>query len=80
MPGCVARLGSERTCTAHFDEHHRQCFNYTNKPAGKVSPRAFDSAGYLECIVQTPEVWAATRRAGRAEQRRQDKADGIPER
>lgn len=78
MPGCVARLGSVEACEAHFDEHHRQCFNYTNKPAGKFTPRQFDTAGYLDCIVQGAEPWAAAGRAAKAAQRRRDQADGIP--
>ena len=78
MPSCIARIGSEDACEDRFDEHHRQCFNYTNKPAGKFTPRVFDSAGYLDCIVQGPDAWAEARRAAKAVQQRHDRADGIP--
>lgn len=74
MPGCIARLGSEADCDARFDEHHRVCFNYNNKPAGKLGPRVFDDKGYLECILQGPEPWAAAGRAARA--RRQSAEPG----
>jgi len=77
MPSCIARLGSEATCDQHFDEYHRQCFNYTNKPAGKFTPREFNSAAYLDCIVVGPEEWARAGRDERAQRRQREKADGV---
>lgn len=73
MPGCIARLGSEAECDARFDKHHRECFTYNNKPAGKFSPRAFDEKGYLECVIASPEPWAAARRAARTEREKAER-------
>jgi hypothetical protein len=77
MPGCIARLGSKDACDQRFDDYHRQCFAYTNKPAGKFTPREFNAAAYLDCIVVGPEDWARTGRDARARERRRDKADGM---
>ncbi|MBK9000108.1 MAG: hypothetical protein IPM35_30690 [Myxococcales bacterium] len=70
LPGCVERLGSEDACEERLDAHHRVCFNYNNQSASRYSPRAFDAAGYLECVIQGPEPWAANRRAERAARQR----------
>ena len=47
LPPCVARLGSESECRARMDEHHRVCFNYNNRSAGRGTPRIFDDQGYV---------------------------------
>lgn len=80
MPGCVAQLGSEDACEARFDSYGRDCFVYNNKPAGKFTPREFNPAGYLECVVKGTETWSAERREQRSERRREDRTLGVPPR
>lgn len=73
MPGCVARVGTEGRCQDQLDRHHRECFLYNNTPGGKSSPRVFDSAGYLDCVVQGGEPWLAAKRAAKARLRRESR-------
>jgi heme exporter protein D len=66
-PACVERLGDEATCQQHLDAYDDDCSRYGH---------AFvDGAGYLECIVLTPDGWYAERKArhdGAQQQRSKD--------
>ena len=73
-PSCVARLGSEQECDARFDSNHRQCFNYNNQAPSRFNPaRSFNAKGYLDCVVQGPDAWAASERAARVARERADR-------
>lgn len=72
---CVARLGSQAECEARIAEHHRVCFNYNNRAAGRGSPRTFDAEGYLACAWEGPEPWAERVRTEREARQKAVRAD-----
>lgn len=57
---CVASGLDEAACEAAIDANHRSCMNYTFTRAGKHGrPRALDTPGYVECVVEGPEAFRA---------------------
>jgi len=69
---CIERLADADACDKLTAEHHDACYGLTFAPGSRFRRSTFDASGYLECILTSPERFAA-KQEEQAERRRHER-------